>query len=188
MKISPRATLLIAATLLLTACSHKEPEPAAATPPAPPAGPTVLEIMTATMTPRSDAIWKLAGDLYDDKGNLDAKKLTDQQWTDMNLAAVAMSASAKTLGETGGIKVVAPGGRIQSEGTPDGATAAQVQAAIDADPQGFAMFSAQLVAVADEIAAATAARDAMKTDDAQNRLNDVCMACHVKFWYPNQPK
>jgi cytochrome c556 len=106
----------------------------------------------------------------------------------MNLAAVAMSASAKTLGETTGIKVVAPGGKIQSEGTPDGATAAQVQAAIDADPKGFATFATQLVAVADEIAAATTARDAKKTDDAQNRLNDVCMACHVKFWYPNQPK
>ncbi len=50
------------------------------------------------MTPKSDAIWKVAGDLYDDKGNLDAKKLNDQQWTDMNLAAVAMSASAKTAG------------------------------------------------------------------------------------------
>ena len=179
---------LATATVLLVACSHKEAEQAPAPAPAVVAGPTVIEIMTATMTPRSDAIWKVAGDLYDDKGNLDAKKLSDQQWTDMNLAAVAMAASAKTLGETAGIKVVAPGGKIQSEGTPDGATAAQVQALIDADPPGFAAFSTQLVTVAEEIAAATAARDAKKTDDAQNRLNDVYMACHVKFWYPAQPK
>jgi cytochrome c556 len=61
---------------------------------------------------------------------------------------------------------------------------AQIQALIDADPQGFRDEAAKLVAVAGQAIAAAAARDAAKTDEASNQFNEVCTACHTRFWYP----
>jgi cytochrome c556 len=87
-----------------------------------------------------------------------------------------------------GIKVAAEGVKIQGEGTAGAASAADVQKSIDADTKGFAEAATKLVAMSDEIVAATTAHDAMKTDDAQGRLTDVCGECHKKFWYPNQPQ
>jgi len=83
--------------------------------------------------------------------------------------------------------VAAEGVKIQGEGTEGASGAAEVQKAIDADAKGFSEHAMKLTAISDEIAAAAGAHDAMKTDDAQGRLTDVCGECHKKFWYPNQP-
>jgi hypothetical protein len=178
-------TVIIAAGLLLVACSRQESGDSAATAPTATAS-TVFEIMNASIIPKSNQIWELAGNLYDDDGNLDAGQLTDQQWQDLHEAAVDMGASAKTLADATGLKAAPAGAKIQGEGTEGAATAADVQAAMDEDPQGFSEHSTQLVTIADEIAAAAAAQDAMKMDDASGRLTEVCGACHAKFWYPKQ--
>jgi cytochrome c556 len=175
---------ILAAGLVVSACAKKTEEAPA---PAAAAAPTVFETMNASIIPMSNKIWELAGNLYDDKGNLDAKKLTDAQWNELKDSAVAMGASAKSLAETAGIKVAAEGVKIQGEGTAGAASAADVQKSIDADTKGFADAATKLVAMSDEIVAASTAHDAMKTDDAQGRLTDVCGECHKKFWYPNQP-
>jgi hypothetical protein len=184
MKQSRKVVAGIAAGLALTACGQKTAEQTAA--PAPGGVSTVFETMYATIIPKSNLIWEQAGNLYDDDGKLDAKRLTDQQWTDVKDAAVAMGVAAKALAEAKGIKVVPPGGKIQGEGTEGAAGAADVQKWIDASPQGFSEDAAKLVAISDEIAAAASAHDAKKTDDAQGRLTDVCAGCHSRFWYPQQ--
>jgi hypothetical protein len=181
-----KRSVLVAVGLMLAACSRTGTEEAGAPAPAA-AGSTVFGIMNAAIIPQSNLIWELAGNLYDDDGNIDAARLTDQQWKDIQDAAVAMSAGAKSLAEATGLKVAPEGVKIQSEDTAGAATGADVQAAMDADPRGFSEHARQLVAIVDEIAAAAAARDGMKTDDASARLTDVCGACHAKFWYPKQP-
>jgi hypothetical protein len=187
MRSSPRIALFIATSLLLASCSRQD----ATTPTVsavPPASTTVFEAMTATLIPRSNLIWELAGNLYDDKGELDPKKLTDAQWLQLNDAAVAMGASAKALAEAASLKAAPLGVKIQNEGTAGAFGAAEVQKAMDADPTGFREHALKLAAIADEITAAAAAHDAKKTDEAGARLTDVCGACHTKFWYPNQPQ
>ena len=150
-------------------------------------GGSVFETMNASIIPESNIIWKLSGNLYNDKGNLDAKQLSAAQWTQVKNAAVAISSSAKTLVSATAIKSAPAGVKIQSEGTSGAFGAAEVQAAINKDLKGFHEHATKLVAVADEIAKAAGAHDAKKTDDAQSRMTDVCGACHQKFWYPNQP-
>lgn len=186
MKSAMRTVLFIATTLLLTSCGRQDAA-APTAPAAPPAATTVYEAMTATIIPSSNLIWELAGNLYDDKGELDPKQLTDAQWQQLKDAATAMGASAKAIAEPG-IKAAPPGVKIQNEGTAGAFGATEVQAAMDADPQGFAEHARSLVSIADEIAAAAAARDAKKTDAAGARLSEVCGACHAKYWYPNQPQ
>lgn len=184
MKKSMMAVALVA-TAMLGACARKteEPKPEAA---APAAGSTVFEVMNASIIPASNKIWELAGNLYDDKGNLDARQLTDAQWQELKDSADKMGASAKALAAATGLKAAPPGAKIQSEGTPGGATAAGVQKALDADPKTFSEHASKLAAISDEIAAAAAAHDAKKTDDAQGRLTDVCGDCHKKYWYPDE--
>ncbi len=181
----------VAAASLLAACNSKQAPPgAAAVPPAAvaPAALTVYESMTGTLIPRSNLIWELAGNLYNDAGNIDPKKLTDAQWTDMKDAAIAMGATAKSLAEMTRIKAAPDGAKLLNEGTPGSFGAAQVQAAIDADPAGFKDHALKLQAVSDELIAAAGSHDGVKTDEISSRLTDVCGACHQKYWYPNQPK
>lgn len=190
MKSSMAWAASAALALVLTGCGHKAEEQGAAATPATHAAtdaPTVFGAMNAAIIPGSNKVWELSGNLYDDKGNLDAKLLTDAQWTEIKDAAISISSSAKALATATGLKVGPAGVKIQSEGTPGSLGAAEVQVAMDADPRGFSEHATKLAAVADEIAAAAAAHDAAKTDDAQSRMTEVCGACHQKFWYPNQP-
>jgi cytochrome c556 len=187
---SSMAVAAVTLVLALGGCGRKAEEQASnAAPASAPAAdaPTVFGVMNAAIIPGSNKIWELAGNLYDDKGNLDARLLTDAQWTEIKDAAAGISASSKTIASTAGLKVGPPGTKIQSEGTPGSLGAAEVQAAMDADPKAFSEHATRLVAIADEIATAAAAHDAAKTDDAQSRMTEVCGACHQKFWYPNQP-
>jgi hypothetical protein len=173
--------------LLLAACGSKQtpPPPAAATPAAPPVASTVFESMVAALIPRSNKIWELAGNLYDDAGNIDPKLLTDAQWNDMKDAASAMGAAAKGLAEMEWIKAAPAGAKLLNEGLPGAVGAAQVQAAIDADPAGFREHALELRALSDELVAAAGAHDGVKTDEISSRLVDVCGGCHQEYWQPN---
>jgi cytochrome c556 len=178
---------LVATASLLAACGSKQAPPAAAAPPAAPRF-TVYESMIGTLIPRSNLIWELSGNLYNDAGALDPKQLTDAQWTDLKDAAVAMSATAKSLSELQTIKAAPEGAKLLNEGTPGAPGPAEVQAQIDADPAGFKEHAVKLQVISDELVAAAGAHDAVKTDDISSRLTDVCGACHQKYWYPNQPQ
>lgn len=173
--------------LLLAACGSKQALPPAVspTPAASQVASTVLESMTVTLIPRSNRIWELAGSLYDDAGNIDPTLLADAQWNDLKDAAVAMSAAARALAEMETIKVAPDGAKLLNEGMPGAVGAAQVQAAIDADPAGFRQQALQLQALSDELAQAAGAHDGVTTDGISARLVDVCGDCHQKFWQPN---
>lgn len=145
---------------------------------------TVFESMTQTFIPQSNLVWELAGNLYDDDGNIDASRLTAEQWQQMQAAASSLDAASGVLMATSGIQVAPAGVKIQNEDAPGMLGTAAVQALIDADPEGFDAAAAALSAVAKEIAAAAAARDGEKADETSSRMTDVCGACHTKFWYP----
>jgi len=180
--------LVVMGLLLLPGCSRQDagadsgqPAPAAA-----PDSPTVHENMVQTVIPHSNRIWELAGNLYGDDGNIDSAKLTADQWQEIQAGAAAMADSARKLAEAVSIKAAPEGTKLQNEGTPGAPGAAAVQAAIDADPQGFKAEALKLASLADEIAVAAAAHDGVKTDDASGRLAEVCSTCHTRYWYPDQ--
>lgn len=184
MKAAIRVALCMGAGLWLVSCAQKGGEGPAAV--VSDGAATVFDAMNATIIPSSNVVWELAGGLYNDDGELEAGLLTAEQWTQLADAATAMGSAAKKLAQTAGLKVVPAGGKIQSEGTEGAASAADVQNSIDANPQGFSEHAMKLATVSDEIAAAAVAHDAMKTDDAQARMTDVCGECHAAYWYPKQ--
>lgn len=180
----PRAgTLVLVALAVVTLAGCQPP---AAAPPVAAAPPTVFESMNATFTPQSNKLWELAGALYDDEGELDAAQLEDAQWQELEAAATLLLHSASTMVDAGSVRVAPAGVKIQSEGQPGALGAAEVQALIDADPDGFREEAQKTVAVSNEFIAAIGARDAAGVDAASNRLNEVCSDCHARFWYPEQ--
>ena len=172
-----------AALSMLAACQPQTEAPGAPTGTAQPVVPTVHESMTQTFTPQSNRLWELAGSLYDDNGELDASLLSDAQWQELGKAAEGMRDVANALAEATAVRVAAEGVPIQAEGTPGSPGAAQVQALIDADVNGFREEARKLVGVASDAVTAARARDAAKLDEASNRLNEVCTSCHTRFWY-----
>jgi cytochrome c556 len=171
---------------MLAACHPKADAPEATAGAAQSAVPTVHESMTQTFTPQSNRLWELAGNLYGDNGGLDASLLSDAQWQELGTAAQRMRDVASALAEATAVRAAAEGVQIQAEGTPGSPGAAQVQALIDADLNGFREEARKLVAVAGDAAAAAQAHDAAKLDDASNNLNEVCTSCHTRFWYAQQ--
>jgi hypothetical protein len=178
----------IAAGVVLAGCTQEVPR--AQAPARAPAvtGPTqtLFEIKTATIDPGANIIWRLAGKLRDDDGNLDAGRLTNPEWTQISALAAVLRVAATTLAQTSSLKVVHMGGKIQGEGTAGAATAADVQRAILADPKGFSELATKLAAAADAIAVAAGRRDAAKAYEAQARMKEVCSECHAAYWRPQQ--
>lgn len=186
MKKSIVGLVFLAAGVVLAGCGRQAAEQPAAAGQANAASFTVFGLMNGTIIPSSNRIWELAGNLYDDNGNLDASRLSEQQWVELKESAAAIAATSKILAQTAGIKAAPTGVKIQSEGEPGSLGAAEVQRLMDKDPASFSEHAMQLAAVADEIGAAAWAREAKKTDEAQTRMTEVCGACHQKFWYPEQ--
>jgi cytochrome c556 len=183
---------VLACTVLLAACGRSQDPgvagngPAADAPPAVAAAPTIWEAMTQSIIPQSNVIWELASNLPDDDGKIDAGRLSADQWAQLEQAAENMRSSAAALASAQKPLVAPPGVKILNEGTPGSLGAAQVQAAIDADSQGFKDAAASFVTMATSLVAAAQAKDGAKTDALSNELTEVCGACHMRFWTPGQ--
>lgn len=187
-KISWRVMVASAACALLAACGQRQAndEAASAGTQQAQAAPTVFEAMNQALVPASNKVWELAGNLWNDDGNLDASQLSAEQWQELREAAQAMETAATTLASAQPIVVAAPGVKILNEGASGALGAAEVQAAIDANPQTFQQDATALAEASRELIAAAEAKDATKTDELSNRLTELCGGCHQRFWTPEQ--
>ena len=189
-----RLTGVVLAVLIIGGCGKTVDQPPAAAPvpvsaPVVSAAqpiPTVFETMERVVVPTSKALWDVSNTKQDDNGNVDASKVTDADWKQVEDAATQMKAAAETLASATQTVVAPPGVAIHDEGTPDGSSAKQVQGFIDADPAAFAAYAKALAASGEAIRQAAATRNAMQFGDEAGKLDGVCEQCHVKFWYPQQ--
>ncbi len=190
MLMHPRTAMF--ATLALVACvSACKPPPVSQTSGSPTTAPraatvTVLDAMSRSFMPSSNSLWELAGKLYNDDGNIDSKQLTEAEWQALGAAAAELKQAAAGLADSAELTVAPQGAKLQNEGSPGALGAAQVQQAIDAAPEDFRAQARQVITIADDLVSASATHDAKKADEASTLLNDVCSACHARFWYPNQ--
>jgi hypothetical protein len=140
--------------------------------------------MKGVVAPQAQILWDVGNRGMDDDGNPDGSRLAAADWEALGKAAEAVRASSERMAAASAITVVAPGAKIQDEGAPGAATPQQIEAWIAADPKAFAGHARDLAAVAAEFAEAATARDAVKLANASGRLDMVCEACHMQFWYP----
>jgi cytochrome c556 len=148
----------------------------------------LLPLMKDTVAPQAQILWDIGNNALDDVGNASAAKMTASDWTKLGAAAQKMKNAAVAMAETPRIPIAPPGAKLQDEGAPGQATPKQIQAFIDANPTDFAAHARELTNVSDSFIKAAAAKDAKTLGEASARLDEVCEACHVKYWYPEQPR
>ena len=144
-------------------------------------------IMKDVVAPQAAVMWDVGNRAMDDNGAPDVSKLSAGDWTKLAVAAEAMKAASIAMADTPKIEVAPAGVKIQDEGgAGGGATAKQIQAFIDADPKDFAQHARALAEVSDAFLTAAKTKDAKTLGDASSNLDQVCEACHMKYWYPEQ--
>jgi hypothetical protein len=144
----------------------------------------LVTAMKDIVAPQAAVIWDVGNRGIDDDGKPDASKLTAQDWDALGKAASAVQQAATGLADTHPVLVGPPGTKLDNEGAPGVFTAKQVQGFIDRDPADFSKHARALTDIAQTLISAAATKDAKKLADASGELDQVCEACHTKFWYP----
>ena len=174
---SGSAALLLA--LSLSACEKTPTE----------TSPSLHEVMAGSIDPIADVIWAESNKAYGDDGKAAIGKLTDAQWLKIRQAARTLHDGAMVIANNPAIKATRPGMKILDEGmAPEAVTADQVATFIERDRPGLTRHARELSELALGIEAAAKARDAIKTVQLAEELDEVCESCHKRFWYPDQPK
>ncbi|MBO9670541.1 MAG: cytochrome c [Sphingobium sp.] len=148
----------------------------------------LLPLMKETVAPQAQVLWDVGNKALDDEGNASSARLTAADWAKLAGAAQKMKNAAASIASASKVVVAPAGMKLQDEGAPGQATARQIQAFIDANPKDFADHARALAEVSDGFLKAAASKDAKTLGNASARLDEVCEACHVKYWYPDQPK
>jgi hypothetical protein len=178
MKWSLIALPLLAST---AACSSQpEEQPAAAS------DLTLNEVMTREIDVAADEVWAIGNAAINDEAEIDPAKMTEADWANLATSSAALQKAALDLANLDPIMVVRPGEKIVDEGVPGGDTAAEVQANVDRNPQGFRDMANSLAGHMAELTRAAQSRDAAKAGPLINQLDAVCESCHLDYWYPSQ--
>lgn len=167
--------LIVAAGLALAAAAS------------PPTGERALhDEMKGVIAPQAQILWDVSNGAMDDNGKADGAKLKPADWAKLADAGEKLRAAATRIASATHVTVKLAGARLQDEGGPGASTPLEIQGYIDADPKTFAAQARALAAVSDDFVKAANMRNATTLMDASGRLDEVCEACHVKFWYPKQ--
>jgi hypothetical protein len=169
--------------VLLAGCAQNAAPPAPTAPFQPSA--SIQELMQSIVDPSADALWDAISTEVGPNGTEEHQPRTAEEWETVRRYALALSEAANLLVQP---RVVSHHGKLEDahvEGIND---AAQVKAAIDADPAAFAAHAQALHAAAREALAAIDTRNVKRLLDAGERVDAACEACHTRYWYPNDVK
>ncbi len=169
---------------VLAGCSKKE----AAAPAAPePAAKSILDLMHDPIASNADLLWNAVGTVSTETGTKDLAPSTDAEWAALRKQALAIAEAAKLLPMEGRV-VAHPDQKLKDPPGEGDLTPAQAQAAIEKDRPAFAAFAVLLENSATAFVAAIDKKDLEAYATACGTLDEVCEACHTRYWYPNAPK
>ena len=164
--------------LALAACSQNSPDEAE------PA--TLHEIMTAEIDEPADALWDVSNAAIGDEAGIDPALMDDERWEQIAVLAERVAAGAQRIAALDPIVVTRDGVEVADADIEGGHSAAQVQAAVDANPELLRELAESLGTHVTELAAAARAHDAARAGPLIDQLDGVCETCHLNFWYPEQ--
>lgn len=179
----PRAASLIAAcaAALFAAAALAQPSPAT---PAPALD--VRKAMIDGVNPAALAIWDVSNAATNDEGVLDPALMDAAAWARLEEAAGMLQFHAQEMAKAQ--RFAAGGPDLASGEVPEGvSTREQIQAMIDADPDGFRTSATQMAEQAGALRAAVRLRDASATGDLAAGIDGNCQSCHERYWFPRTP-
>jgi len=140
------------------------------------------EAMVAEINPAALEIWDVSNNALSDSGGLDPALMDDAAWGRIQEAAQMLEFSSRRLELSQRISAGGPD-VVTGEVPPGVSTKAEIQAKIDADPEGLRVLSALMGERARALADAAKARDAVAAGDLTLRLDEPCQSCHQRYWY-----
>lgn len=143
----------------------------------------IQDIMASMVDPAADHLWESVATVATEKGVEEKRPKTDEDWKAVRSQAVILAEGANLL-MVEGRPVAKEGAILEDHGTPGNLTAAESEQAIAADRASFVGFAEALREVGVKMLTAADRKDAQALFDAGYPLDQVCEACHLKFWYP----
>jgi hypothetical protein len=195
----PVCALSVVAVLALTACEKRDAAaspsatPSAAVPPAA-AAPTVspfkvtasiAELMDSVIDPSADALWDAVGTTVTSKGTVQHQPRTDEEWRAERRHAIALIEGTNLL-VMDGRKVVAPGAAVLDQNVQGVLGPEEAQKTFESQHTAFVQFAYALHDVGEQMLKAIDAKNPEGMMAAGATMDEVCEACHLTFWYPNQ--
>jgi cytochrome c556 len=181
------AGLLLFGTVALSSCTSKAAPAPAAIPTDVTAYVTIKELMENMIDPIADNIFDAVGTDVTDKGVVDTKPVTDQDWAKVRQGAVTLAEGTNLLKMPRG---VAPPGDTNKSTGPNAPELSpeQIQAKIDQDRALWNKHVNQLRDDAMKVLAIVKAKDVDALFQAGSDIDRACENCHLEYWYPGDKK
>lgn len=144
---------------------------------------TVRDLMDGQIDPSADALWDSVAYIASDTGIEDRRPRTAAEWQALRLHAVTLIEGANLL--------VMPGRRVAAADGPAGPgelRPADIQRRIESSREAFVQYARLLQAAGLKALAAIDAEDPQALLEAGGVIDEACEACHVAYWYPDQPR
>jgi hypothetical protein len=181
------AVPLILGALLFQSCAHPAEAPAAAQTPAFTPVLSVRELMEHIVDPIADWIFDAAVIDVSEKGTVETKPLTDDDWLKVERGALILAESANLLKMP---RAMVPAGHASLKDEPGGPelTPGEIEAKINQDPAMWNQHADGLRTAALESLAIIKTRDVEGLFEAGNKIDRACESCHLEYWYPGDKK
>src|SRR5678815_2283549 len=179
---------LLTAALLFSGCGQPTPvAPAVADAPSFTPVLSVKELMEHIVDPIADWIFDAAVVDVSEKGTVETKPLTDEDWLKVERGALILAESANLLKMP---RTMVPAGDKSRNDAPGGPelTPAEIEAKVKQDPAMWNRHADGLRLAALEALKTVKARDADGLFDVGDKLDKACERCHLEYWYPGDKK
>ncbi|WP_324320617.1 cytochrome c [Povalibacter sp.] len=142
--------------------------------------------MNSQVDPAADFLWEAVSTEVTLEGTVEHRPQTDAEWLELRHAAIRLAESANLL-VIDGRRVVAEGHTLEDAHVQGISPPEEIQRAIDANRPAFNAHARELHTAATLLLQAVDARDVHALVEAGGQLDEVCEACHLRYWYPNAP-
>lgn len=175
--------LALLVALGAAACRSQADETAAAT--LPPFAPdvTIKELMLNVIDTNADVVWLSVTTVASEKGLVETRPTTDEEWTRVRAGAITLAESANLL-MIPGRRVARPGEKSETPGVELEPEEMDVLIAKDRaswDKHARDLYDAAMIA-----AKAAERKDADKIFEIGESIEHACEGCHRSYWYPNE--
>ncbi|HEY9462168.1 MAG TPA: hypothetical protein VIR54_03715 [Vicinamibacterales bacterium] len=181
--------LLLASLVLIAACQKPAETTAAAPAPAAPPPPeytptaTVKDLMQSVVDPNADVVWLAVTTVQSNKGTVETKPKTDEEWTKVRHGAVALMEASNLL-MVPGRHVARPGEKSETPGVE--LEPSEMEALINKDLASWRKRAHGLHEAGAAAIQAIDAKDADKLFEVGEQIERACESCHSQYWYPNE--
>jgi len=179
--LSVGLALLVA--LGAASCRSQADEAAASALPPFVADVTIKELMLNVIDTNADVVWLSVTTVASDKGLVETRPTTDEEWARVRAGAITLAESANLL-MIPGRRVARPGEKSETPGVelePE-----EMDVLIAKDRTSWDKHARDLYYAAMIAAQAAERKDADKIFEIGESIEHACEGCHRAYWYPNE--